>query len=68
MEISRKYSEKIEPKIDYFPVRLCNKCSRVWEKPLRHTGFFKIIYHEDFPTYKLEEKTCPKCEEKNETD
>ena len=53
--------KEIVPKIDYFPVRLCNKCNKVWEKPLRHTRFLKIVYHEDFPTYGLTREVCNEC-------
>ena len=50
-----------EPKHDYFPVRLCSKCKRVWEKPLRSTRNYKSIFHDSFPTYGLTREVCHEC-------
>jgi hypothetical protein len=61
----------INVKIEYFPVKLCNLCNRVWEEPLKFSEVRrngnKIIFHDDFPTYKLERKVCYACiEEKRD--
>ena len=52
---------EINIKIDYFPVKLCNTCNKVWEMPLKFTRHTKIIYHKDFPTYGLEREECYAC-------
>ena len=40
-----KLNTQINIKIDYFPVKLCNTCNKVWEMPLKFTRHTKIIYH-----------------------
>ena len=58
----------VNVKIDYFPVKFCKLCNRVWEKPLKFSEVRrngnKIIVHEDFPTYKLKRDNCYDCIEK----
>ena len=54
-------SRDIQPKRDYFPVRFCNTCKRVWEKPLRYTRSYKVRFHEQFPTYGLTREVCYEC-------
>ena len=50
-----------EPKHDHFPVRLCTKCNKVWEKPLKYTRHNKTIFHDSFPTYGLTREVCHVC-------
>ena len=56
----------VNVKIDYFPVKFCKLCNRVWEKPLKFSEVRrngnKIIFHEDFPTYGLKREKCYACE------
>ena len=50
-----------------FPVSMCPECETAWEYGL--IGKKRVpVYYDDFPTYKLKEVECPKCEGKNETD
>ena len=50
-----------------FPVSMCPKCGTAWEYGL--IGKKRVpVYYDDFPTYKLKEIRCPRCEEKHETD
>ena len=50
-----------------FPVAMCPECETAWEYGL--IGKKRVpVYYDDFPTYKLKEVECPKCEGKNETD
>ena len=50
-----------------FPVMVCPKCEIAWEYGL--VGKKRIpIYYDDFPTFKLKDIICPRCEEKDETD
>ena len=50
-----------------FSVFNCPKCERPWEYGT--IGKKRApIYHGEFPKYKLVNKTCPDCEEKDETD
>jgi len=37
---------------------LCKKCMRVWEWQYQSQ---KTLYYQNFPTYKLERKTCKEC-------
>ena len=47
-----------------FSVSACPECGTAWERGL--IGKKRIpVYYDDFPTYKLKQKTCPRCEEKN---
>lgn len=39
-------------------LHLCKGCNRVWEIS-RQTK--KYLYYNNFPSYKLERKTCEKC-------
>ena len=52
-------------KIDYFPVKFCTKCDRLWEEPLKFSEVRKkgnkLVFHKDFPTYGLERKVCYGC-------
>ena len=41
----------------YFPVRYCNNCNKVWELPLAYGRDKEILYHCDFPTYRLKRET-----------
>ena len=46
-----------------FSVSACPECGTAWERGL--VGKKRIpVYYDDFPTYKLKQKTCPRCEEK----
>lgn len=46
-----------------FSVSACPECGTAWERGL--IGKKRIpVYYDDFPTYKLKQKTCPRCEEK----
>ena len=50
-----------------FSVAMCPECETAWEYGL--IGKKRVpVYYDDFPTYKLKEVKCPRCEEKNETD
>ena len=50
-----------------FSVTMCPKCEMAWEYGL--VGKKRIpIYYDDFPTFKLKDTICPRCEEKDETD
>ena len=50
-----------DARIEYFPVKFCHKCNNVWEKPLKHTRVYKVVYHKDFPTYGLIREECDEC-------
>ena len=58
---SRIWEKEDPDKLTYFPVRLCIKCSQVWEIPLSFTQELDIIYHFDFPTYGLKREVCNAC-------
>ena len=50
-----------------FPVMMCPKCDTAWE--YGRVGKKRApVYYDEFPTYKLKELKCPKCEGKDETD
>ena len=50
-----------------FSVMVCHKCDKAWEYGI--IGKRRVpVYYDDFPTYKLKEIRCPRCEEKHETD
>ena len=55
----------INSRIDYFPVKFCKSCNRVWEEPLKFSELFRkgnrLRYLDDFPTYGIERKTCYEC-------
>jgi hypothetical protein len=61
----------INTKIDYFPVKLCKSCNRVWEEPLKFSELFRkgnrLRYLDDFPTYGIERKVCYACIEEKRT-
>tara|TARA_R100000656_G_scaffold10223_3_gene10849 strand:+ start:379 stop:624 length:246 start_codon:yes stop_codon:yes gene_type:complete len=40
---------------------VCNKCKRVWQKPISGVPKKSFSYYEDFPTIGKKRKTCPKC-------
>ena len=40
---------------------VCNKCKRVWQKPISGFPRKSFSYYEDFPTIGKKRKTCPKC-------
>lgn len=48
--------------------RLCTVCDRVWQLEKRTTTvdmirrrYFEVIYHPDFPRFKIEKETCTYC-------
>ena len=45
-----------------FKVYLCIKCKQVYENFYCCSEGNKTAYHEDFPTYKMERRTCQRCE------
>ena len=50
-----------------FPVSMCPECEIAWEYGL--IGKKRVpVYYDDFPTFKLKEAKCPRCEEKDEVD
>ncbi len=45
-----------------FSVVLCPSCNTAWERGL--VGKKRIpVYYDDFPTYRLKQKKCPRCKE-----
>ena len=55
----------VNARIDYFPVKFCKSCNRVWEEPLKFSELFRkghrLRFLEDFPTYGLNRKVCYDC-------
>ena len=51
-------------KTDYFPVRLCKTCNKVWEVPLKFTKEAQLVIHNDFPTYGLKREICYACKKR----
>jgi hypothetical protein len=55
--------------IEYFPVKFCINCNRVWEEPLKFSELKRkgnrFRFLEDFPTYGLERKVCYACTKKS---
>ena len=46
-----------------FSVAMCPECETAWEYGL--IGKKRVpVYYDDFPTYKLKETKCPRCEGK----
>ncbi len=41
-------------------LKLCESCNKVWEIQYQTS---KVLYHANFPTYKLGRKQCKKCRE-----
>ena len=44
-----------------FSVRLCKKCSRVFESVYANGVGTGLYFYEDFPTYGLFRTICPEC-------
>ena len=44
-----------------FSVRLCKKCSRVFESVYANGVGNGLYFYEDFPTYGLFRTICPEC-------
>ena len=59
--IFKTKDKEFNEKVSYFPVRYCRTCYKVWEVPLVHTREKELVYHEDFPTYKLKREICYAC-------
>ena len=51
----------IKHDVGRFHVYVCKKCNRVYEQnPFLNEGA-RVYYYKDFPTYKLERRTCDSC-------
>ena len=57
-----KYNKrKLDSSGSSFKVCLCTICYRVYEDISFNGEGKRIVFHQDFPTYKMKRETCPDC-------
>lgn len=44
-------------------IKYCKICRKCWEI-IRSSNTYKVLYYEDFPTYKKEREVCSLCTNK----
>ena len=56
-----QYERNIKKQYNDFRVNFCTSCEKAYEYYHRFGCGSILIYHDDFPTYKIERKVCGNC-------
>ena len=56
-----QYERNIIKNYNDFRIKFCTSCERIYEYYHLWRVGMTIIYHDDFPTYKIKRKVCCNC-------